>query len=179
MSDRCTLELNFQLRDAPRIVHFLSGGEEVLPTMSEDLLGQLLYDTFTDIEEILPKEGDASRGLDTVMCCRDFDADFGCYDELMEAADAGLTFFGGHSSGSEYGEAVFAAYNYEVEWPSAYEGVPVAQMQADGTIPDGTRESILNYYRLYIKANEVMGLAVPKEKPKPRSVTRIIRLDEK
>ena len=56
--------------------------------------------------------------FDGAMLTVDDQADWGLYDELLEAAEAGCIFEGNHGAGSNYGGAMFAAYGGKVAYIS-------------------------------------------------------------
>ena len=79
--------------------------------------------------ETLDEDGNALIG-------QEFEINYAGFDRRERLAEVSLTFYGYHGAGGNYGECAFACYKGKhVEINADYDGIPVASVLPDGTIP--------------------------------------------
>lgn len=182
MSDSCVCHIVFQIKDTASMVHYISGREgrvRIFPHggSASAVKSAIKFELSGFFDDVVWIDDDIDRGLDDVVECTNYEAKYGYCDELNRASGAGLTFFGSHTAGGDYEEAVFASFAYEIEWPSSLFGTPVIPVGPDLKISEDGLEAIGHYYCLYREARGAMGFETSVE-PKPRKPSRgrIIRV---
>jgi len=86
---------------------------------------------------------------------QEFEVNYGGCEEQERLAQEGLTFYGHHGAGDNYGECAFACYKGKlVEINADYDGKPVASVLPDGTIPKVEKESAIEFWKIYKQAEE-------------------------
>ena len=77
-----------------------------------------------------------------------YEANYGYYTELKRLVEAGITFCGEHSSGSEYGAERFVHYGGEYRSVVTTEDGPVVLVGRDG-ISEASLKNVQEYYAIY------------------------------
>jgi len=88
-----------------------------------------------------------------VLDGQEFEVNYGGYDERERLSEVGLTFYGHHGAGGDYGECAFACYKgKQIEINADYDGNPVATVLPDGSIPQSEKKSAIKYWNIYKQA---------------------------
>ncbi|MBY0277907.1 hypothetical protein K2Z84_21445 [Candidatus Binatia bacterium] len=119
-----------------------------------------------DVEKVSDALWDGTSQADEVeeqpnglVRLEDFDANYGLACERESLAKGGVPFVGGHGSGCEYGDALFAAVDGEHhDVPSTIDGVPVVGVLPDGSVCEGDLKAVRAYLDAYNRALRAMGV---------------------
>lgn len=129
MGDRCWLSMTFKTSDLP---------------VFEEVLGKGFWN-----------ERDENGDGVTVHVC---EANYGWYEERLKLAKRGITFWGSHGEGDEYGAATFVAHAGEYEEVEAiHDGSPVVRVEAPGIATKADMNGVRNYFALLLKAEAASG----------------------
>ncbi|MCK4826330.1 hypothetical protein KA005_61880 [bacterium] len=107
-------------------------------------------------EQILGKDcWDDTVKENSIIAVNAYEANYGLYDEREEFTEAGLTFYGNHGAGDNYGDIAFACYKGEdVEINADRDGTPVATVLPDGSVPPNEKENAIKFWDIYKQAKE-------------------------
>lgn len=131
MSDACNLVLIFK--------------RDELNKFSEVLKDQTCEGIFWNEES-----GDENEMIVTI-----YEANYGWDTELTKLSKDGLTFYGNHSAGGDYGPFVFAGHNNEYQAVlSTQEGYPVVIIGEDLQVGRIEFNEVKIYWEIYKKAKE-------------------------
>jgi len=84
-----------------------------------------------------------------------YEASYGWYDELQKLAKAGLTFYGDHSEGGDYGSCTFVGHGRKYQEVSTNrDGCPVVVIGEDLQIKPNELDEVKDYWELYRKAEK-------------------------
>jgi len=126
MGDRCWIEITFREKD-------------------EDKIKEILGDFWDEVE--------VDNGVVTAIA---YEANYGLFDEREEFAKAGLTFYGNHGAGNNYGDIAFACHKGKhAEINADFNSGPVVAMNIEtGEISKTNLDIFYNYRRVYLDAKE-------------------------
>jgi hypothetical protein len=142
MGDRCYIEITLRRDDLRRF------GEHIYAGMDESW-----WDDLT--------EDEAQPDIVTVSA---YEANYAWFNERAEAAKAGISFFGQHAQGDEYGAYAFASWHGELhEAPLDRNGNIIVAVD-DNLDPIGDIQHLLKYVaiRNTVQAAFAMGQAAGK-----------------
>lgn len=131
MSDTCSLVIIFK--------------RDELKKFKEVLEDQILEETFWNED----------HGDDTEIIAVIYEAGYGWYGELNQLTEAGLTFYGDHGEGGDYGCCTFAGHKGKSRTiPSNRDGCPVVALPENLQIYEDELNDAKKYWEIHKKAQE-------------------------
>ncbi len=129
MSDSCGLTITFR--------------RDELKEFNEVLKDEILNEVFWNED----------HGDDTEVIAVIYEAGYGWYDELKELTKAGLTFYGDHSEGGDYGACTFAGHKGKSQTVlSNRDGCPVVTVPENLQLHEDELNDVKEYWEIYRKA---------------------------
>jgi len=127
MGDRCYLEITFRKEDREKVIEHLDQFDE---------------------------EDDKNNNTITAII---YESNYSQHDDRQKLAQDKIAFYGGHGSGGNYPEGVFAAYNGEHIDTQAIDGFPGVRVREEG-VDQGDVELAKKYYKVVKKVQTYFSM---------------------